>query len=60
MQGESRAHTRAYVTADSPQQSPFLAQKPTPESSKAQSSSKKPTPKSTKLAHTIRTELRAF
>nr|WP_258552303.1 lipid II flippase MurJ [Helicobacter canis] len=60
LQGESRAHTRAYVTADSPQQSPFLAQKPTPESSKAQSSSKKPTPKSTKLAHTIRTELRAF
>ena len=30
LQGESRAHTRSYVTADSPQQSPFLAQKPTP------------------------------
>ncbi|WP_317373131.1 hypothetical protein, partial [Helicobacter canis] len=26
----SRAHTRAYVSAESPQQSPFLAQKPTP------------------------------
>ncbi|KAA8709894.1 hypothetical protein F4V45_04420 [Helicobacter canis] len=54
LQGESRAHTRAYVTADSPQQSPFLAQKPTPESSK------KPTPKAAKLASTIKTELRAF
>ena len=30
LQGESRAHTLAYVTADSPQQSPFLAPKPTP------------------------------
>ena len=30
LQGESRAHTWAYVTADSPQQSPFLAPKPTP------------------------------
>ena len=37
LQGESRAHTRAYVTADSPQQSPFLAPKPTPETKKAQS-----------------------
>ena len=35
----SRAHTRAYVTAESPQQSPFLAQKPTPKPSKAESSS---------------------
>ena len=39
LQGDSRAHTKAYVTAESPQQSPFLAQKPTPESSKAQFSS---------------------
>ena len=30
LQGDSRAHTRAYVSAESPQQSPFLAQKPTP------------------------------
>ena len=37
LQGESRAHTLAYVTADSPQQSPFLAQKPTPETRKAES-----------------------
>ena len=29
LQGESRAHTLAYVTADSPPQSPFLAPKPT-------------------------------
>ena len=49
----SRAHTQAYVTAESPQQSPFLAQnkrsavsleKPTPTPSKAESTSKKPTP----------------
>ena len=53
LQGESRARTWACVTADSPQQnkgyrsaladvsleSPFLAKKPTPEPSKAQSSS---------------------
>ena len=39
LQGDSRAHTKAYVTAESPQQSPFLAQKPTLESSKAQFSS---------------------
>ena len=44
LQGESRAHTLAYVTADSPQQSPFLAQKPTPETRKAQSSKQQPTP----------------
>ena len=44
LQGESRAHTLAYVTADSPQQSPFLAQKPTPKPSKAQSSKQQPTP----------------
>ncbi|WP_232048581.1 glycosyltransferase family 9 protein [Helicobacter canis] len=31
LQGDSRAHTRVYVTAESPQQSPFLAPKPTPE-----------------------------
>ena len=40
LQGESRAHTLAYVTADSPQQSPFLAQKPTPKPSKAESTKK--------------------
>ncbi len=39
LQGESKARTWACVTADSPQQSPFLAKKPTPEPSKAQSSS---------------------
>ena len=49
LQGESRAHTKAYVTADSPQQSPFLAQKPTPEPSQAQSSSPKPTPAQTDI-----------
>ena len=38
LQGESRAHTWAYVTADSPQQSAILAQKPTPKPSKAESS----------------------
>ncbi|KAA8707638.1 glycosyltransferase [Helicobacter canis] len=37
LQGESRAHTRVYVTADSPQQSAILAQKPTPKPSKAES-----------------------
>ena len=37
LQGESRAHTRAYVTADSPQQSAILAQKPTPKPSQAES-----------------------
>ncbi|WP_051400895.1 hypothetical protein [Helicobacter canis] len=35
LQGESRAHTLAYVTADSPQQSPFLAPKPTPKPNQA-------------------------
>ena len=44
LQEQTWAHTRAYVTADSPQQSPFLAPKPTPETKKAQSTSKKPTP----------------
>ena len=39
LQGESRARTWACVTADSPPPSPFLAKKPTPEPSKAQSSS---------------------
>ncbi|ETD27691.1 glycosyltransferase family 8 protein [Helicobacter canis] len=42
LQGESRAHTWAYVTADSPQQSPFLAPKPTPKPIKAQSTNQKP------------------
>ncbi|ETD26970.1 hypothetical protein [Helicobacter canis] len=37
LQGESKARTWACVTADSPQQSPFLAKKPTPEPSKAES-----------------------
>ena len=37
LQEQTWAHTRAYVTADSPQQSPFLAPKPTPETKKAQS-----------------------
>ena len=35
LQGESRAHTKAYVTADSPQQSAILAQKPTPKPNQA-------------------------
>ena len=39
LQGESKARTWACVTADSPQQSPFLAQKPTPKPSKAESTS---------------------
>ena len=37
LQGESKARTWACVTADSPQQSPFLAQKPTPKTKEAQS-----------------------
>ena len=37
LQGESKARTWACVTADSPQQSPFLAQKPTPKPSQAES-----------------------
>ena len=49
LQGDSRAHTQAYVTAESPQQSPFLAQKPTPKPSKAQSSSDKPKPSKAKI-----------
>ena len=40
LQGESRAHTWAYVTADSPQQSAILVQKPTPKPRKAQPSKK--------------------
>ena len=35
LQGESRAHTKAYLTADSPQQSAILAQKPTPKPNQA-------------------------
>ena len=34
LQEQTWAHTRAYVTADSPQQSPFLAPKPTPKNKK--------------------------
>ena len=37
LQGESKARTWACVTADSPQQSPFLAKKPTPKPNKAES-----------------------
>ena len=37
LQGESKARTWACVTADSPQQSPFLAQKPTPQKSPSDS-----------------------
>ena len=40
LQGESKARTWACVTADSPQQSPFLAQKPTPKPSQAESTNK--------------------
>ena len=40
LQGESKARTWACVTADSPQQSPFLAQKPTPKASQAESTNK--------------------
>ena len=36
LQGESKARTWACVTADSPQQSPFLAKKTTPKTSKAE------------------------
>ena len=35
LQGDSRAHTWVYVTAESPQQSTILAQKPTPTPSQA-------------------------
>ncbi|WP_317372902.1 hypothetical protein [Helicobacter canis] len=44
LQGESKARTWACVTADSPQQSPFLAQKPTPKPIKAESTNAKTTP----------------
>ncbi|WP_258552305.1 carbamoyltransferase N-terminal domain-containing protein [Helicobacter canis] len=37
LQGDSRAHTRAYVTAESPQQSAILAPKPTPKISPSNS-----------------------
>ena len=40
LQGESKARTWACVTAGSPQQSPFLAQKPTPKASQAESTNK--------------------
>ena len=36
LQGDSRAHTWAYVTAESPQQSAILAPKPTPKPNQAQ------------------------
>ncbi|WP_147600322.1 hypothetical protein [Helicobacter canis] len=42
LQGESRAHTWSYVTADSPQQSPFLAPKPTRLSCSPQALDSKP------------------
>ena len=42
LQGDSRAQLYAYVTAESPQQSPFLAQKPTPKTKKAESTNQKP------------------
>ena len=41
LQGESKARTWACATADSPQQSPFLAKKPTPKPQKAESTNKK-------------------
>ena len=44
LQGESRAHTWAYVTADSPQQSTILAPKPTPKPSKAESTKEAESP----------------
>ncbi|STO96487.1 glycosyltransferase family A protein [Helicobacter canis] len=44
LQGESKARTWACVTADSPQQSPFLTQKPTPKTKKAESTSQAATP----------------
>ncbi|ETD27930.1 ATP-binding cassette domain-containing protein [Helicobacter canis] len=55
LQGESRAHTLAYVTADSPQQSPFLASKPTPKPNQAQFSSQAKTthPYTRKLLNAI-------
>ena len=44
LQGESRVRTWACVTADSPQQSPFLAKKPTPKPRKAESTSQAESP----------------
>ena len=44
LQGESKARTWACVTADSPQQSPFLAKKPTPKPRKAESTSQAESP----------------
>ena len=42
LQEQTWAQLYAYVTAESPQQSPFLAQKPTPKTKKAESTNQKP------------------
>ena len=44
LQGDSRAHTRAYVTTESSQQSAILAKKPTPKPSPSDSSPKAESP----------------